>query len=124
MHPADFEALTCDILSVARICCPGRVVSVLEGGYGSWKFHKQVVPVSVGVDASGEEGVEAGSDDDGADGTSGGAGAAAGAGSVTMRVPFLHRETLADNCIAHVRALVHDGDVDVSGGGDVAGGEA
>jgi hypothetical protein len=31
--------------NVSRICCPGRVVSVLEGGYGQWRWVK--VPLSV-----------------------------------------------------------------------------
>jgi acetoin utilization deacetylase AcuC-like enzyme len=37
--PEDFEWITRQIGSVARICCPGRIVSVLEGGYGRWRLH-------------------------------------------------------------------------------------
>ena len=33
LSPEDFAWITAQVLSVARICCPGRVVSVLEGGY-------------------------------------------------------------------------------------------
>jgi hypothetical protein len=32
----DFAWITRQILAVARMCCPGRVVSVLEGGYGKY----------------------------------------------------------------------------------------
>jgi acetoin utilization deacetylase AcuC-like enzyme len=34
----DFSWITSQILAVSRICCPGRVVSVLEGGYGRSKW--------------------------------------------------------------------------------------
>ena len=37
LTPADFEWLTTRLCHVAKICCNGRVVSVLEGGYGSWE---------------------------------------------------------------------------------------
>ena len=40
LSPADFEWATAQVLSVASVCCPGRVVSVLEGGYGSYVFSK------------------------------------------------------------------------------------
>ena len=41
LTPADFEWLTHQLLGVAAVCCPGRVVSVLEGGYGSYEFSKE-----------------------------------------------------------------------------------
>ena len=41
LTPADFEWLTHQLLGVAAVCCPGRVVSVLEGGYGSYEFNKE-----------------------------------------------------------------------------------
>ena len=40
LSAADFEWATAQILSVASVCCPGRVVSVLEGGYGSYVLSK------------------------------------------------------------------------------------
>ena len=36
MEPADFEWVTSEIMKIADICCAGRIVSVLEGGYGSY----------------------------------------------------------------------------------------
>ena len=36
LTPADFEWATSQILTVASVCCPGKVVSVLEGGYGNY----------------------------------------------------------------------------------------
>mmetsp|Transcript_7247 Transcript_7247/g.21838 ORF Transcript_7247/g.21838 Transcript_7247/m.21838 type:complete len:350 (-) Transcript_7247:497-1546(-) len=36
LTPADFEWMTEQVMAVAAICCPGRVVSVLEGGYGKY----------------------------------------------------------------------------------------
>ena len=33
---ADFEWATQQLLDVAAVCCPGKVVSVLEGGYGTY----------------------------------------------------------------------------------------
>jgi acetoin utilization deacetylase AcuC-like enzyme len=35
LEEADFEWLTRQLLGVANVCCEGRVVSVLEGGYGT-----------------------------------------------------------------------------------------
>jgi hypothetical protein len=34
--PQDFAWITTQICKVADVCCQGRVVSVLEGGYGKW----------------------------------------------------------------------------------------
>ena len=36
LRPEDFAWTTSEILNVADICCSGRVVSVLEGGYGKY----------------------------------------------------------------------------------------
>ena len=36
LSPKDFSFITNQILSVARVCCPGKVIAVLEGGYGNW----------------------------------------------------------------------------------------
>jgi len=40
LTPQDFEWATEQLLAVSTICCPGKVVSVLEGGYGSYEFCK------------------------------------------------------------------------------------
>ena len=40
LTPADFEWATAELLRVAAVCCPGRVVSLLEGGYGAYEFSK------------------------------------------------------------------------------------
>ena len=37
LTPSDFEWATLQCLSVAAVCCPGKVVSVLEGGYGAYQ---------------------------------------------------------------------------------------
>jgi acetoin utilization deacetylase AcuC-like enzyme len=37
--PEDFAWVTTEILKIADICCQGRVVSVLEGGYGEYEHH-------------------------------------------------------------------------------------
>lgn len=36
LHPEDFSWATSEIMKIADICCNGKVVSVLEGGYGSY----------------------------------------------------------------------------------------
>jgi acetoin utilization deacetylase AcuC-like enzyme len=41
LAPADFEWATQQLLNVASVCCPGKVVSVLEGGYGTYVLSKQ-----------------------------------------------------------------------------------
>ncbi|RYY33251.1 hypothetical protein EON62_04430, partial [archaeon] len=123
LTPADFAWITSVILSVARVTCPGRVVSVLEGGYGQWKWMK--VPASSAAAAA-----------DNTSATDKNAAAGAGAppdataellqaplvagapdassvhssscgseGGGMVSVPYLHRDNLAENCVAHVRAL-------------------
>ncbi|KAL1496730.1 hypothetical protein AB1Y20_014323 [Prymnesium parvum] len=37
---ADFEWATEQLVSISMICCPGKVVSVLEGGYGAYEYSK------------------------------------------------------------------------------------
>ena len=41
LRPIDFEWTTTELLKVADLCCNGRIVSVLEGGYGSYPSKKQ-----------------------------------------------------------------------------------
>lgn len=41
LMPEDYAEMTRLILSVSRHCCPGRVVSLLEGGYGRWVARQQ-----------------------------------------------------------------------------------
>eukprot|EP00604_Paraphysomonas_vestita_P003519 CAMPEP_0174820610 /NCGR_PEP_ID=MMETSP1107-20130205/4541_1 /TAXON_ID=36770 /ORGANISM="Paraphysomonas vestita, Strain GFlagA" /LENGTH=442 /DNA_ID=CAMNT_0016036263 /DNA_START=1556 /DNA_END=2884 /DNA_ORIENTATION=+ len=36
LRPIDFEWVTMELVKIADICCNGRLVSVLEGGYGSY----------------------------------------------------------------------------------------
>ena len=36
----DFEWATEQLLGVSSVCCPGRTVSVLEGGYGAYEYSK------------------------------------------------------------------------------------
>ena len=36
LQPSDYAAITEEIMKVADICCEGRLVSVLEGGYGRY----------------------------------------------------------------------------------------
>jgi hypothetical protein len=40
----DYYAITAQVAGVARVCCPGRIVSVLEGGYGVWKWRREPAP--------------------------------------------------------------------------------
>lgn len=41
LRPIDFEWTTTELLKVADLCCNGRIVSVLEGGYGSYPSVKK-----------------------------------------------------------------------------------
>ena len=36
LQPSDYASITKEIMKVAEICCEGRLVSVLEGGYGRY----------------------------------------------------------------------------------------
>lgn len=42
LTPEDFAWVTSEIMKIADICCNGRVVSVLEGGYGENNTHKSL----------------------------------------------------------------------------------
>jgi acetoin utilization deacetylase AcuC-like enzyme len=46
MQPEDFEWVTTEVMRIADLCCGGRLVSVLEGGYGSYSKIKKHVPVT------------------------------------------------------------------------------
>lgn len=126
LTPADFAWITSVILSVARVTCPGRVVSVLEGGYGQWKWMK--VPASAATATDNASAMDknaaagAGAPPDAAAelppapssiGTSDGSilGSSCGGEGGMVSVPYLHRDNLAENCVAHVRALFEDGGV-------------
>ena len=39
LSPEDFAWATTEVLKIADICCNGRLVSVLEGGYGEYDHH-------------------------------------------------------------------------------------
>jgi hypothetical protein len=40
----DFEFVTAQVMKVADVCCNGRVVSVLEGGYGAYNSISPQLP--------------------------------------------------------------------------------
>ena len=139
LTPEDYAFITSQVLAVARICCPGRVVSVLEGGYGQWKWEK--VPVT--AEEAAAEAVAGGpSGDSGTASIGGGAapsasnvdaeppsvpaaashdvtqlqphaaghsGTGGGGGPHFVMRPYLDRSNLADCCAAHLRALIDDG---------------
>ena len=49
LRPDDFSWMTEQIMGVANLCCDGKIVSVLEGGYGElkeqggkWIFDREV----------------------------------------------------------------------------------
>lgn len=131
--PSDFAWITAQILAVARVCCPGRVVSVLEGGYGTWKRagggpgggagSADTAPGAADAWAAAAADVAAGGGEPAA--AVGAAAAAASAGWAgaprpggavqlpPLPVPpprlVLRRDMLADCAAEHLRALVDDG---------------
>lgn len=50
LEPEDYAWTTRKILEIADICCQGRVVSVLEGGYGRTPAAPHMVPGQGGLD--------------------------------------------------------------------------
>ncbi len=135
--PEDFNWITHRILDVARVCCPGKVVSVLEGGYGIWREAKS----EKDKDAPKEKGkgAKASTESDMVDATqtatasatasaaattaTGATGAAASvdanaassasssgerASSPVAPNLYLDRQNLVENCAAHLRALIDD----------------
>ena len=51
LGPEDFEWVTTEISRIADLCCSGRVVSVLEGGYGSRVILDRKAPAYVPSDS-------------------------------------------------------------------------
>lgn len=45
--PQDYQWITEKIYAVARVCCGGRIVSVLEGGYGRHAFDPKTNRVNI-----------------------------------------------------------------------------
>ena len=80
LTPDDFAWITSQVLSVARICCPGRCVSVLEGGYGQWKHMR--IPVAAPSAAAPSAAAAAAAATDGV-ASSAGLGAASDAGTAS-----------------------------------------
>jgi len=93
LRPEDYHWITERVLSVARLTCPGRVVAVLEGGYGVVKHRTARAGEEPGefVEECGSLGEEGG----------------CGEGGDT--VPYLCRTALGLNCCELLRALVQDG---------------
>jgi hypothetical protein len=91
LSPDDFAAITAEVLAVARVCCPGRVVSVLEGGYGRWALmpYSEAIAQGVPIPPAQQEQHEA-----------------APATAPEVMVPYIVRDNLGDACAAHLRALV------------------
>jgi len=54
--PSDYNEMTRLILGVAQQCCPGRVVSLLEGGYGRWVYRDAPRPSSAPLPEGGAVG--------------------------------------------------------------------
>ena len=46
LEPADYAEVTSSLSRVADICCEGRIVSVLEGGYGRLASRRKSKPTS------------------------------------------------------------------------------
>jgi hypothetical protein len=102
LSPEDFAWTTREIMKIADICCHGRVVSVLEGGYGAYD-HSSTSTKS-GVYAT-----------RGRSNSSGGSAAAAAAASTTTApgeidahavVSYMNRNILADAVVSHVHCLM------------------
>lgn len=118
LRPEDFEWITQQILAVSRRCCPGRVVSVLEGGYGQWAEEKPTATTgakaTIGTRSRRGASTEAATGGGGGSGGGGVDGLPPRPGSTEpspseSSVPesrfVLKREAFADNVIAHLRAL-------------------
>jgi acetoin utilization deacetylase AcuC-like enzyme len=93
--PRDFEWATTEIMRVADICCGGRIVSCLEGGYGGL-----CKPATRGAGARAAAAAAAAAT---------AAAAAAAVGSTAPEAPtggVLDRGLLAQSAAAHVRRLV------------------
>jgi hypothetical protein len=90
MAPDDFAWVTQQIMAVARVCCPGRVVSVLEGGYGRYRFEADAVQPAPAPAPAPHAHSHA-------------------HGTVRHGKFVIDRDILVANCTAHVRALVDDG---------------
>jgi hypothetical protein len=124
LSPEDFAWITSEIMGVARICCPGRVVSVLEGGYGQWKWRKvpaPFAPFQSGPQTGAAASTSSSSNDAGAPpaffpDTAPGPSSTAAGDQGMVATPYLQRDILAENCFNHVKALIEDGGIPVDAG--------
>lgn len=105
LEPEDFSWVTGQIMKIADLCCSGRVVSVLEGGYGSYSTTKEMYPrhkkVTRGDTAKAKE---AKAKERGADGAGGEDGGEVPASA--KPVPMMNRHILASAATSHVHRLV------------------
>ncbi len=106
LYLEDFEWVTARVLEVADMCCQGRVVSVLEGGYGC--FHHQRRTNAAKKDKEAAAAAAAATATASAGGGSGGSGGASGphGGTGASAEMELDRDILADAVCAHLSALV------------------
>ena len=101
MMPEDFAWVSSEIMQVADLCCGGRLVSVLEGGYGSYATPPRdaFVPTTKITrskkEAMGEAGIEPEADT-----------MPPPAPSADDDRPAMNRHILAASAVSHVRSLV------------------
>jgi uncharacterized protein (DUF2342 family) len=100
LDPEDYAWTTRRIMEVADICCQGRVVSVLEGGYGRTPL-RESNRVSSKISNN-------------ADSADGGTTATTGESTATATVPrnmnLLDKSVFSESAMRHLRALIdpHD----------------
>lgn len=88
LSPEDFAWTTREILKIADICCQGRLVSVLEGGYGAYDEAAQVN--KSGVATRGRTGAVEGVEID----------------SHAVMGSYMNRQILAEAVVSHVHSLM------------------
>ena len=106
--PDDFNWATQQVLAIARVCCPGRVVSVLEGGYGRAQFVR-VDATPPPAAAPPPAGATAGAGAAPAPAPAPTASAPSASAAPAVRFTGYARDILVANVVAHMRALVDDG---------------
>eukprot|EP00605_Chrysophyceae_sp_TOSAG23-4_P001803 GSChrysophyteH1.ASY1.ANO1.1993.1 assembled CDS len=92
MTPEDFEWVTSEILKISDICCAGRVVSVLEGGYGSYSAQARQQAAATLASTRSKRAANSGT--------------GATPSSPEKAAPALDRHLLAAGAASHVHSLV------------------
>ncbi len=106
LEPEDFSWVTGEIMKIADLCCNGKVVSVLEGGYGSYATTKELYPRTKKVTRSDKAKESKSKDTEKGTGKGKEKGGEEVEPATAKQGPMMNRHILASAATSHVHRLV------------------